>query len=74
MIHELREGFIVKNLKLCEGDGGEWIDIEGDFYNKSFNRSTQKKDPEEFILQDPPLIIILHQIGKEEYLNSVLRY
>ncbi len=34
----------------------------------------QKTDPEEFILQGPSLIIILHQIGKEECLNSVLRY
>jgi hypothetical protein len=41
MIHELQAGFIVKNLKLCEGDGGEWIEFERDFSNASFNRSTK---------------------------------
>lgn len=49
------------------------LNLEGDYSNES-STDQQKTDPEAFILQDPALIIILHQIGKEEYLNSVLHY
>ncbi len=74
MIHELWEGFIVKNLKLCEWDDEEWIDFEGIMNSKILTVQYKK-----WILKIPfsrirHFIIILHQIGKEEYLNNVLRY